>query len=142
MAPERFKPSYASLTGLKVLVVEDHNDSRELLVTLLEALSAKAIPAANASVAFELMQRHQPDVIVSDIGLPDEDGIRLIRRIRSLPSSGGGSTPAVALTAFSSSEDRRRILAGGFHAYLTKPVDMDQFLQTVVEIVGRATPAR
>jgi len=139
MVPKTVKISDEDLAGLTILVVEDHTDSRELLVTALEQLRAKAIPAASADSAFELLQLHQPHVIVSDIGLPGEDGLSFIRRVRGLAVANGGATPAIALTAFCTQEDRRRALASGFHLHLTKPVDIDHLVEAVATV---ARPAR
>ena len=136
ISPESVRTPYPDLAGLTILVVEDHQDSRELLTALLEHRRAHVVSAETASAAFELVQRHQPNVIVSDIGLPGEDGLSLIRRIRDLPALGGGAIPAIALTALSSDEDRRRALGGGFQAYFKKPIEIEPLLQAVAAMAS------
>ncbi|HYP87643.1 MAG TPA: response regulator, partial [Polyangiaceae bacterium] len=98
------------LSGLTVLLVEDHDDSRDFLIALLEQLGANTLSAASAAEGFALLQLRRPHVMVSDLGLPDEDGCSLMRRIRNLAAADGGATPTIALTAFSTADDRARAL--------------------------------
>lgn len=123
--------AHTDLTGLTVLAVEDHPDSLDLLTEALRLLGAHVIPARTAREGFELLQRYQPHLVISDIGLPDEDGCSLIQRVRQLSVAHGGATPAIALSAHSLTEDRQRALAAGFHAYLTKPMQLDQLVATI-----------
>jgi len=129
------------LTGLTILVVEDHADSRELLVFLLECLGTTVWAADTASEGLELLRRHRPDVVISDIGLPDEDGISLMRRVRSLSASEGGTTPAIALTALTTHQDRARILNAGFNEHLAKPVDTERLVKAVSAMATLARSA-
>jgi CheY-like chemotaxis protein len=124
-----------SFHGVTILVVEDHFDSRELLVALLEGHGATVLAADTARRAFELLKAHHPDLVVSDVGLPDEDGHDLIRRIRRLGEAEGGATPAIALTAYATSDDRRAALAAGFDDYITKPLEINRLLDAVHELV-------
>jgi PAS domain S-box-containing protein len=119
-----------SLTGLNVLVIEDDQDTRDLIRRLLESHRAHVVVAATAPEALEVLQRDRPDMIVSDIGLPDVDGYELIRRIRALDDA-LAQTPAVALTAFARFEDRTRALAAGFNAHVAKPVEPSELVITV-----------
>jgi len=119
-----------SLTGLSVLVIEDDQDTRDLIRRLLESHRAFVVVAATAPEALEVLERDRPDMIVSDIGLPDVDGYELIRRIRGLDDA-LAQTPAVALTAFARFEDRTRALAAGFNAHVAKPVEPSELVITV-----------
>lgn len=114
----------ASLHGLTILVVEDHPDSRELLTEALAALGATVFPAATSRDAYGLLLEQRPRLIVSDIGLPDEDGCSLMRRIRALSEEEGGRTPAIAVSAFTSADDRQRAFAAGFQAFVAKPMEL------------------
>jgi PAS domain S-box-containing protein len=135
-APPLERPA---LVDLHVLIVEDDDDARELLRTLLEAQGAR-VSSANAVVsALELMQTDKPDVIVSDIGLPGEDGFAFIRRVRLLSPERGGLVPVIALTAYSSLNDRDRAIAAGFAAHLAKPFDPPKLRGTIARLTGRPT---
>ena len=136
-AAKQRQSSQPPLAGLRILLVEDHEDSRDALVDYLEMIGATLLPAGSSHQAFELLQRHQPNFIVSDIGLPDEDGNHLMRRIRQLSDAEGGTVPAVALTAYTRSEDRKAALAAGFDAFLAKPVNLDQLTSTIAALAGR-----
>lgn len=119
------------LKDLSVLVVEDDPDARELMHSLLEQRGASVISAGCVAGAFELLEHAHPNVIVSDIAMPNEDGFDLIGRLRALPPERGGKTPAVAVSAFVSNADRLRALAAGFDRYLHKPVDFDELFATI-----------
>jgi PAS domain S-box-containing protein len=125
------------LAGLKILVVDDEADARSLLKRLLENCDATVLTAASAEVAIEIVPRERPDVIVSDIGMPDEDGYALIRRIRALPAGSGGQTPAIALTAYARAEDRVAALRAGFQHHLTKPVEPAELMAVIASLVER-----
>ncbi|MCC5635781.1 PAS domain S-box protein [Nostoc sp. CHAB 5844] len=122
------------LTGVCVLVVEDDNDSREFLVFALEQYGATVIAAENAEAGFEILQQFQPDVLISDIGMPVEDGYSLIRRIRKLAAQQGG-IPAIALTAYAKNEDSEQALAAGFQKHLPKPIEPAQLATAVVSLL-------
>ncbi len=123
------------LEGLSIVVVEDQEDSRELLAAILEARGASVESVDSGEAALELIPRVRPDVIVSDIGMPGMDGLTLIREVRRIPASRGGSTPAIALTAYVHPDDRKRALAAGFDRHLGKPVKADLVASTIVSLV-------
>jgi signal transduction histidine kinase/ActR/RegA family two-component response regulator len=125
------------LVGLRILVVDDEPDARELLVFLLERCDAVVTEAASAAEALELVRTTLPDVIVSDIGMPGEDGISLIRKIRALAPAEGGRTPAVALTAYARVEDRTRVMVAGFDMHVPKPVQPAELLVVLASLAGR-----
>jgi PAS domain S-box-containing protein len=120
-----------ALEGVRVLLVEDERDTRELLKTILERCGAEVTEAASAVEALTALEGMTPDVIVSDIGMPGENGYELIKKIRTLPAERGGRVPAVALTAYAGTKDRRRALLSGFHTHLAKPVEPDELLAVV-----------
>ncbi len=125
------------LNGVRVLVVDDEVDARALVAAVLKKHKAQVTIAASASEAIEAIQRDPPDVLISDIGMPGEDGYGLIRRIRKLPPNQGGHTPAAALTAYARSEDRARALLSGFQAHLPKPVDANELIALVVSLAAQ-----
>jgi PAS domain S-box-containing protein len=124
------------LSGVKALVVDDEPDARALVKRVLEANKASVLTAASADEAMEVLDRERLDVLLSDIGMPDQDGYELLRRVRSLPASKGGTIPAVALTAFARSEDRRRALMAGFQLHVSKPVEPAELLAVVANLSG------
>jgi PAS domain S-box-containing protein len=125
------------LAGLKVLVVDDHADARELICRVLEDSAATVTAAASAVEAVALVESARPDVLVSDIGMPDIDGYELLRRVRALGPQRGGHVAAIALTAFARSEDRTRALRAGFQVHVSKPVDAAELIATVASVAGR-----
>ncbi|RIK84143.1 MAG: hypothetical protein DCC67_05230 [Planctomycetota bacterium] len=124
------------LAGVSVLVVDDESDARSLIRRTLEACEATVFVAASAAEAVETLRRERPRVLVSDIGMPEEDGYSLVHRIRKLPPDEGGATPAAALTAFARSEDRRRALLAGFQAHVAKPVEPAELVAVVASLAG------
>jgi CheY-like chemotaxis protein len=126
----------ARLRGLKVIVVEDEPDARELVERLLSEAGCRVVAVESAGAALAALALERPDLLVSDIGLPDEDGYSLIRRIRGLETDDAGSLPAIALTAFARSADRTRALRAGFQAHLAKPVDPAELLAVVGSFAG------
>jgi CheY-like chemotaxis protein len=123
-----------ALDGLTVLVVDDEADVREVLVSLLEQSGARATAAASATEALAAITRERPDVLLSDLGMPGEDGYTLIRELRARPSDEGGSIPAIAVSGFAGVEDRRRALAAGFQTHLAKPVNTSELLATITSL--------
>ncbi|MEA2605016.1 MAG: hypothetical protein QOF89_6008 [Acidobacteriota bacterium] len=123
------------LAGLRVLAVDDDPDTLDVVAELLSLRGAEVVPAASAAEALKALERFEPDVLVSDIGMPERDGYDLIRDIRGL-GHGPAELPAVAVTAYSTPEDRRRALAAGFQIHLAKPVDPGE-LTAVVARLGR-----
>src|SRR6185436_17684358 len=112
------------LGGVRVLVVDDEEGVREMLKMMLEHRSVDVRTAGSASEAFTVLKEWQPDVLVSDVGMPDEDGYSLIRSLRSRASEEGGGIPAVALTGYAGPEDCRRLLDAGYQVCLAKPIDI------------------
>ncbi len=126
--------SRPELNGLKVLLVEDEEDARELLVAILNGCGAIVLTATSASDALAQLRAHKPDVLVSDIGLPGEDGYSLIRKVRALSREEGGAIPAAALTAYARAEDRRQAMDAGFMMHLSKPVEPAELLAVVANL--------
>jgi CheY-like chemotaxis protein/anti-sigma regulatory factor (Ser/Thr protein kinase) len=124
------------LQGCKVLLVDDEEDTREVISAALEQLGAWVASAASAAEALEEMRRFQPDVLVADIGMPGEDGYSLIRRVRELEGD-LGNTPAMALTAYAGEADRERALKAGFQLHLPKPVEPQVLAAAVASLAGR-----
>lgn len=124
------------LRGLRVLVVEDDVDGRELLERLLNEAGCKVTAVASAREAFVQLGQHPQDLLVSDIGLPDQDGYSLLAELRQLDDPKLAHTPAIALTAFARSQDRARALRAGFQAHLAKPIDPAELLATVTSFAG------
>lgn len=127
-----------SLQGLKVLVVDDEADTRELIREVLKDCGSEVILSRSAAEALEALEQYQPDILISDLGMPDEDGYSLITKIRALPSERGGHIPAAALTAYARAEDRMRVLRSGFQFHLPKPVDSAELVTVVASLAGRA----
>ncbi|HYT77503.1 MAG TPA: ATP-binding protein [Vicinamibacterales bacterium] len=119
------------LDGIRVLVVDDEADAREIMATALEASGASVELAASARAAFEILERTSVDVLVSDIAMPDEDGFALIRKVRASLAGRVASIPAAAVTAFTGAEDRAHALAAGFHLHLAKPFEPTELIRTV-----------
>jgi PAS domain S-box-containing protein len=126
------------LEGLRVLVVEDDPDGRRFLTRVLEECKAEVIGVGSASDALGVLPRFRPHVLVSDIGMPRIDGYELMRTLRSRTPREGGLTPALALTAYASTEDRARALAAGYQRHLAKPVDPADLVEAVAELADQA----
>ncbi len=129
--------SELSLVGMLILVVDDEEDTRQLLVQSLTFYGATVTTASSASEAFAELQDKNPDVMVSDIGMPDEDGYSLIRRIRALPDKQHRDIPAIALTAFTRAQDRMRALTSGYQNHVAKPVEPDELATVIASLTGR-----
>jgi signal transduction histidine kinase/ActR/RegA family two-component response regulator/PAS domain-containing protein len=125
-----------SLAGLRVLLVEDDADSRELVSRIITGCGAEVMAVASAREAFQTIQTSRPDVLVTDIGLPDEDGYELLRRVRDSAGEGRWNLPAVALTAYASTHDRRRAFAAGFQAHVAKPVNASELTRVVARLAA------
>jgi len=131
-----------SLEGLQILVVDDEADALELLNAILQNNGAEVIAVASVKQALTVLETatdRSPDVLVSDIGMPDEDGYSLIRKLRQLEAQRGGRLPAIALTAYAGSDDRRQALLAGFQMHVTKPVDADELVAVVASLTGRTS---
>jgi PAS domain S-box-containing protein len=122
------------LRGFHVLVVDDESDARILIERMLTRCNAKVTTAASAAEALDAVKQHHPDMVLSDVGMPGEDGYEFLSKLRRLSDAEGGDTPAVALTAFARSEDRRRALMAGFQMHLPKPVEPAELLAVASNI--------
>lgn len=129
-------PWKSALNGLQILVVDDEADARELMMNILEQYGAEVIAAASAEEAIATIQQSQPDVLISDIGMPNEDGYSLIRRVRALEAE-QGQIPSVALTAYVRVDDQKAALSAGFQSHVSKPVDPAELIAVVASLVGR-----
>lgn len=139
IAPVNQKP----LSGLEILIVEDNVDSREVLQMFLEKSGASVKSTDSAKAAFKALtdsRTRLPDVLISDLAMPDEDGYSLVSRIRELAEDQGGQLPAIALSAFANEESRRRAFDSGFHRYATKPFDHDLLINEILEAVRPVVP--
>jgi CheY-like chemotaxis protein len=124
-------PRSALLEGVRVLVVDDEQDARTLLQTVLERQGAEVLAVTSAREALDALTLYKPDVLVSDIGMPDEDGYSLIRQVRARGREQGGWTPAAAVSAYVGEENRRLALAAGFQLHVAKPVDPEELIGVV-----------
>jgi CheY-like chemotaxis protein len=127
-----------SLRGVKVLVVDDEHDTREVLSVMLARYGTEVRTAGSVAEAMDVLANWQPDMLVSDIGMPAEDGYVMIQKLRSLPPDQGGEMPAIALTAFASPIDREKALAAGFQRHLSKPVEPVELAKIVARVLGRS----
>jgi len=125
---------------MRILLVEDDKDSRDMLEMVLSIYGVKVESAETAAEALEKLRKLKPDVLVSDIGLPGEDGYDLIRKVRALPSREGGETPAIALTGYVSVQDRKLALDAGYQDHIPKPVNPNVLLKLLVGL--KAEPIR
>ena len=126
-----------ALAGLRVLLVEDDADGREALAVALRSAGVQVSAVASSGDALHAIGECPPDVLVSDIGLPLEDGYVLIRKVRALEASRGGVIPAIALTAYTGAQDRARALAAGYQAHVAKPIDPAQLLAVLANFRSR-----
>ena len=115
--------SVPALKGISVLIVDDESETRELLVEVLSRCGAEVRASSSAHDALEALQTWKADVLISDIGMPGEDGYDLIRKVRKMDPDQNGCIPAVALTAYARGEDRIRALSAGFQMHVSKPVE-------------------
>ncbi len=124
------------LCGLQLLIVDDVEDNRDLLNTLLSYYGADVTLASSAAEGMKLLSQLHPDLLISDIGMPDEDGYQFIKKIRALSKENGGNIPAIALTAFAKIEDREMALAAGFQRHVTKPINPTEFVKIVADLAS------
>jgi len=146
--PERVHPAVGGsvpfecsprLDGLRILIVDDDADIRDLLTYTLEVCGAEVMAAASADEAISaLTESSTPmDILISDIGMPDEDGYALLRRVRALEPENGGGIPAIALTAYARTQDRRAALLAGFQSHVAKPVEAAELIAVIANLAGR-----
>jgi CheY-like chemotaxis protein len=125
------------LSGLNVLLVDDDSDTLTLMATALKRRQANVTAVSSAGEAIQAITRKRPDVLVSDIAMPDEDGYGLIKKIRALENGVAENIPAVAITAYAKEEDRERALSAGFQIYLAKPVELTELISVVARAAKR-----
>jgi CheY-like chemotaxis protein len=123
------------LYGLKILVVDDDVDSRELIEWVLKRVGAEVTSVGSAREALDVLEREKPHIMVSDIAMPEEDGYTLLKKIRALPPERGGRIPAIALTAHSLVQDRLQSLRAGFQSHVPKPVVPEELVEVVASII-------
>jgi CheY-like chemotaxis protein len=133
--PVDFDCSEKPLQGIRALVVDDELDARQLVRRVLSDCGAEVAIAESVIEAMKLVETFAPDILVSDVGMPEQDGYDLIRRVRSRLAA--KALPAVALTAFARSEDRRRALLAGFQTHVPKPVEPAELVAVVASLVER-----
>ena len=129
------------LSGLRILAVDDHSDTLDMVRRLLTRQGADVETAPSVDDALQVFERWRPDVLVVDIGMPGRDGYDLISTVRRQQAERGGATPAIALTAFARPEDRIRVLAAGFQMHLAKPADPAELVVSVASLAGRVDPS-
>jgi CheY-like chemotaxis protein len=127
----------AALVGVSVLIVDDEDDARDLLRIVLESCDAHVFDAASVREALTTVETQRIDLMVSDIGMPEQDGYSLIRAVRALSDPDKASIPAIALTAFARHEDRSRALLEGFNVHMAKPVEPAELLGALADLCGR-----
>jgi signal transduction histidine kinase len=130
-------PDNLSLSGLRLLIVDDEPDTLEMISTMLKQCGAEVITSVSASEALNELMKSKPDVLISDIGMPGEDGYSFIRKVRALSAESGGRTPAVALTAYARFEDRMRALSSGYQMHVTKPPEPAELAVVIASLAGR-----
>jgi signal transduction histidine kinase/ActR/RegA family two-component response regulator len=128
---------FRSLDGLRVLLVDDELETREIISTVVQRTGAEVKSCTCAREALNELVDWRPDVILSDIAMPDEDGYSFINRVRALPQNEGGNTPAAALTAYAREEDRRQALAAGYQMHIAKPIGAGQLVTMIAKLAGR-----
>jgi signal transduction histidine kinase/DNA-binding response OmpR family regulator len=126
------------LEGMRILVVDDEADSRELVATILTRCSAQVRSCESAQEALKLFKVWKPDVLVSDIGMPNEDGYSLIQKLRRQRLKLAREIPAVALTAYATDDDRDRALSAGFQMHVAKPIEPETLVKSIADVTGRA----
>ncbi|WP_414549221.1 response regulator [Anabaena sp. CCY 0017] len=129
-------PASLALAGFRILVVDDDEDSRVYITTVLAADGANVTTVESAAAALEVLPELQPDVCICDIAMPMEDGYSFIRKVRALTKDKGGQIPAVALTAYTDTEHRLQALEAGFQIHVAKPVDPEELVITIANLVS------
>ena len=126
-----------NLKGVQVLVVDDDTDTREFVVFLLQQAQASVMFADSAGKALAALMQSKPDVLLSDIGMPDMDGYMLMQQVRALPPEQGGQIPAIALTAYAGDFNQQQALDAGFQRHIAKPVEPEELIGAIVNLVRR-----
>ena len=125
-----------SLAGVTILVVDDHDETREAVAETLKAGGARVLIAQTAQAALLMLEQERPDLLVADLEMPEVDGWELLLRVRALPPERGGRTPAVALTAHNTHEDKARSLKAGFRLHLAKPFEPRQLVDLLAALLA------
>ncbi len=133
----RSRKGTVRLDGVHILLVEDDDDSRKLLGTMLKRYGARVTSTKSAAEALSVFSNDVPDVLISDIGMPDEDGYEFIQKLRALPPDQGGQTPAIALTGYASRKDKERALSAGYQQHIAKPIEQADMIAAIAALVGR-----
>jgi CheY-like chemotaxis protein len=123
------------LSNIRIVIVDDHADTRNLLRFFLEHCGAQPTVASNGQEALELIKKERPDLLISDLAMPQMDGYELMEKVQELEEE-IGSLPSIACSAYARAEDRARTREAGFHAHLQKPVDLDQLVITILKVVN------
>jgi CheY-like chemotaxis protein len=131
------KAAKNDFAGIRILVVDDDADSREMLRYVLEDTRAHIMTAGSAGEALAQFAAFEPDILISDLGMPDMDGYDLIRQIRALPGESGGRTPAIALTGYVGVEEQKRVQASGFDIHVAKPVDFNRLMKIINKLLHK-----
>jgi signal transduction histidine kinase/ActR/RegA family two-component response regulator len=136
--------SASLLKGVRVLVVDDEPDAREVIALILRQRGAEVVTASSAAEAMGILERESPQVLVADIEMPVEDGYSLIRKLRDLPSPSGAGTPVIALTAYAGEQDRAKVLQAGFDLHVPKPIQPPELIAAIASLAGARprTPTR
>lgn len=130
----------SALQGLKVLVVDDNVDTCELITLALELHAVEVKAANSASEGLALFMIWQPDILISDIAMPEEDGYSLIHKLRALSAEQGGQVPAIALTAYAGKADQQQVLEAGFQRHIAKPVEPEKLIAVITELIVDTAP--
>ncbi|MBD2499650.1 PAS domain-containing protein [Anabaena azotica] len=132
--PEAVFEPEPDLTGMRVLIVDDEPDARELIAVILNQYGAQTLTLTSAKEVLTTLESFQPNILVSDIGMPEVDGYSLMRQIRALPATKGGQIPAIALTAYAGEINHQQAISAGFQRHISKPVDFDILVRAIAEL--------
>lgn len=132
---DRQPDNLPNLNGVKVLLVDDERDTRDLIAFILEQSGAVVTQAASATEALQALPQFQPNLLLSDIGMPEIDGYMLMRQIRAMSAEQGGTIPAIALTAYAGEADYQQAIAAGFGQHITKPVEPAKLVRAIANLI-------
>jgi CheY-like chemotaxis protein len=137
--PSAINPADAipKLKGARLLIVDDEPDAREMLEVMLLQFGAEIRLAPSVQQALKILEQWKPHALISDVGMPDEDGYSLIHKVRTLEPERGGRTPAIALTGYGREEDRLQLLAAGYQVHLSKPVEFTRLVDSIANIISQ-----
>jgi CheY-like chemotaxis protein len=136
-APQEVRSdSFADLSGLHVLVVDDEADIRDLVAFILEQAGAEVTLTTSASDALAALNQSLPNVLLCDVGMPEVDGYMLMHQVRALPSEQGGLIPAIALTAYAGESNQKQALAAGFQLHISKPVEPEELVRAIAQLIA------